>query len=116
VVPAPAMDTLPDVCRYPESPTKRTWFMADASVLTTPRDSTARIARTFTTIYRGNPRSANRRTLAGRVIATITPLRVTLTRRFTRDREECLVEFATIASTIRGAKTANSVNRFIITT
>lgn len=115
VDPVPVTGTLPDVCRYLGSSTRRTWSMVDASALTIPKVSIARNARTFTTICRGSPRSANRRMRVGLAIAIITPPPATLTRQCTRDRAECPVEFATIASTIREDRIANNANRSTIT-
>lgn len=55
-------DTRRDACHRTKRTTRPTWFTASASVLTTRRVWTVRRARTFTTIYRGNRPSADRRT------------------------------------------------------
>jgi len=89
--------------------------MVDASVLTTPKVSIARSVRISTTICHGNPQLANRRMLVDLAIVIIIPLPATSTKQSMRDREEYLVEFAMIASTIREDRIVNNANHFIIT-
>lgn len=109
-------DTLPSACHCLVCWTKRTWFTAGASARTTPRVSIARTAKTFTTTCRGNQPLESKPTPARCAIATSTPRLVTLTKRFTRNLEGCLVACAMIASTTLLARIASSANPSSTTT
>jgi len=89
--------------------------MVDASVLTIPKVSIARSVRISITIYHGNLRLANRRMPVDLAIAIIIPLPAISTKQSMKDREECPVEFAMIASTIREDRIVNNASHFIIT-
>lgn len=123
-------DTQIDVYHFREWNQRRIWYTEDANAHTTPKVPTAKSAKTFSTIYHGDPPSESRRTRAKvsfcrrilskslitaknifqGVTATITRRVVIMMRLFMNNPEELAGEFVMVACTTRWALIANNAN------
>lgn len=101
-------DTLLVACHYRVSTSGPIWFTAVANVLTTPKVLIASNAKTFITIYRGDPLSVVKLTLVSVVIVTITLIGAISTRLFMKLPDAFPVVSVTIANTIPWAAIVNN--------